>query len=48
MSNPCHIEVIVSEDDEVVQKGPQTKEVRLSAKQRTRALASQRRAITAA
>jgi large subunit ribosomal protein L17e len=43
MSNPCHIEVIVSEADEAVAKAPENKLVKLSAKQRGRSLAEQRR-----
>jgi len=42
MSNPCHIELVVTEEDETVQKAPETKEVRLSLQQRKRALAAQR------
>ncbi|KAI9791399.1 MAG: 60S ribosomal protein L17 [Peltula sp. TS41687] len=47
MSNPCHIELILTEGEEVVQKGPQIVERdqgRLNARQRG---ARQRRAITA-
>ncbi|OCK84280.1 ribosomal protein L22 [Lepidopterella palustris CBS 459.81] len=46
MSNPCHIEMILAEGDEVVQKSPQVvQEVRLNSRQRG---ARVRRAITAA
>ena len=48
MSNPCHIELILTEGEEVVQKSPelnQRDESRLSAKQRA---IRHRRAITAA
>ncbi|TGZ85119.1 ribosomal protein L22 [Ascodesmis nigricans] len=47
MSNPCHIEVIVSEADETVKKGPEEKTLRLTAKLRARQLNKQR-TITAA
>jgi len=43
MSNPCHIEVIVSEADEAVAKAPENKVVKLNARQRGRLLAEQRR-----
>ena len=46
MSNPCHIELILTEGEEVVQKGPQVVEMekkRLNARQRGAQL---RRAIT--
>lgn len=48
MSNPCHIEIILTEGQEVVQKGPQTVErevARLNTRQRG---ARVRRAIAAA
>ena len=48
MSNPCHIELILTEGEEVVQKGPQAIELekkRLNTRQRGAAV---RRAITAA
>ncbi|KAI9783376.1 MAG: 60S ribosomal protein L17 [Geoglossum umbratile] len=46
MSNPCHIELILAEGEEVVQKSPEVPEGgRLSARQRA---IRQRRAITAA
>jgi len=41
MSNPCHIEVIVSEVDEVVAKAPENKIVKFTARQRGRSLAEQ-------
>ena len=47
MSNPCHIELILTEGEEVVQKGPQIVEreqSRLHSRQRG---ARARRAITA-
>ena len=47
MSNPCHIELILTEGEEVVQKSPETVEregLRLNARQRG---ARTRRAITA-
>lgn len=47
MSNPCHIELILTEGEEVVQKGPQVVEreqARLNSRQRG---ARVRRAITA-
>lgn len=35
MSNPCHIELILTEGEEVVQKGPQAVEgLRLNTRQR--------------
>lgn len=37
MSNPCHIELILTEGEEVVQKGPQTEALakqRLNSRQR--------------
>ncbi|KAK6814694.1 D-Mandelate Dehydrogenase-like dehydrogenase [Aspergillus parasiticus SU-1] len=34
MTNPCHIELILTEGDEVVQKGPVAKEAHLSSRQR--------------
>lgn len=46
MSNPCHIELILTEGEEVVQKGPQAVEMdkkRLNTRQRG---ALHRRAIT--
>ena len=46
MSNPCHIELILTEGEEVVQKGPQVAEMekkRLNSRQRGVRL---RRAIT--
>jgi large subunit ribosomal protein L17e len=48
MSNPCHIELILTEGEEVVQKSEAVvgrEEVRLNARQRA---VRQRRAITAA
>jgi large subunit ribosomal protein L17e len=48
MSNPCHIELILTEGEEVVQKSPEVvhrEGVRLNARQRA---VRQRRAITAA
>jgi large subunit ribosomal protein L17e len=46
MSNPCHIELILTEGTEVVQKGPQAVEgTRLNSRQRG---ARTRAAITAA
>jgi large subunit ribosomal protein L17e len=48
MSNPCHIELILTEGEEVVQKSPQVanrEEARLNSRQRG---ARTRRAITAA
>jgi large subunit ribosomal protein L17e len=48
MSNPCHIELILTEGEEVVKKSPQVakrEDVRLSSRQRG---ARVRRAITAA
>lgn len=48
MSNPCHIELILTEGEEAVQKSEAVVEregVRLNARQRA---ARQRRAITAA
>jgi large subunit ribosomal protein L17e len=47
MSNPCHIEVIVSEADEAVQKADDDKKVRLNSRMRARQLTKQR-TITAA
>jgi large subunit ribosomal protein L17e len=47
MSNPCHIEVVVSENDEAVQKASDNKKIPLTARQRTRML-QQQRSITAA
>ena len=47
MSNPCHIELILTEGAEVVQKGPEVvhrEEARLNSRQRG---ARVRRAITA-
>ena len=47
MSNPCHIEMILTEGEEVVQKAPEVvhrEEARLNARQRG---ARARRAITA-
>lgn len=46
MSNPCHIELILTEGEEVVQKGPNTvarEKARLNTRQRG---AAARRAIT--
>ena len=48
MSNPCHVEMILTEGAEVVQKSPEIvhrEEVRLNSRQRG---ARVRRAITAA
>jgi large subunit ribosomal protein L17e len=48
MSNPCHIELILTEGQEVVQKSPEVAEreaLRLNSRQRG---ARNRRAITAA
>ena len=47
MSNPCHVEMILTEGEEVVQKGPHVttrEEARLTSRQRG---ARVRRAITA-
>jgi large subunit ribosomal protein L17e len=44
MSNPCHIELILTEGEEVVQKGPNTVGERLTSRQRG---ARTRKAITA-
>ncbi|RMZ70788.1 60S ribosomal L17 [Pyrenophora seminiperda CCB06] len=44
MSNPSHIELILTEGAEVVQKGPQSVERRMNSRQRGRAV---RKAITA-
>jgi large subunit ribosomal protein L17e len=44
MSNPSHIELILTEGAEVVQKGPQVVERRMNSRQRGRAV---RKAITA-
>jgi large subunit ribosomal protein L17e len=46
MSNPCHIELILTEGEEVVQKGPQVAEIekkRLNSRQKGARLS---RAIT--
>jgi len=46
MSNPCHIELILTEGEEVVQKGPQVAEIekkRLNSRQKGARL---RKAIT--
>jgi len=48
MSNPCHIELILTEGEEVVQKSPavvEREEARLNSRQRGRRV---RQAITAA
>jgi large subunit ribosomal protein L17e len=45
MSNPSHIELILTEGAEVVQKGPQSVERRLNSRQRGK---EARKAITAA
>ncbi|KAF2874037.1 60S ribosomal protein L17 [Massariosphaeria phaeospora] len=45
MSNPSHIELILTEGQEVVPKGPQTGSIRMNTRQRGRAT---RQAITAA
>ncbi|KAA8903860.1 ribosomal protein L17 [Sphaerosporella brunnea] len=47
MSNPCHIEVILSENEETVKKAADEKKQILTARQRVRALHQQRN-ITAA
>ena len=49
MSNPCHIELIVSEADEQVAKADdaETKLVRLNTRQRARIAGRERRTITA-
>lgn len=47
MSNPCHIEVIVTEEDETVKKAAEPKTLRLNHKQTARQLTRQR-TITAA
>ena len=47
MSNPCHIEMILAEGEEVVQKGPhivEREQARLNSRQRA---VRSRRAITA-
>lgn len=48
MSNPCHIEVIVSEMEEAVQKAEDKQVLHLNSRQRGRVLGQQQRAITAA
>jgi large subunit ribosomal protein L17e len=45
MSNPSHIELILTEGAEIVQKGPENIERRLNSRQRGREV---RKAITAA
>ena len=45
MSNPCHIELILTEGEEVVQKGPHVVEARLNNRQRAQRT---RKAITSA
>jgi large subunit ribosomal protein L17e len=45
MSNPCHIELILTEAEEAVEKSTDAVELRLNARQRG---ARTRRAITAA
>jgi large subunit ribosomal protein L17e len=45
MSNPSHIELILIEGSEVVQKGPEVGERRLNSRQRGKEI---RKAITAA
>ena len=48
MSNPCHIELILTEGEEVVQKGPQVADLevaRLNSRQRGQRV---RQAITSA
>jgi large subunit ribosomal protein L17e len=45
MSNPCHIELILAEGEEVVQKAPVADQPRLNSRQRG---ARVHRAITAA
>jgi hypothetical protein len=48
MSNPSHIELIVAEGEEVAPKAADpSKDKRLSLKQKRRALANQRKTITA-
>jgi large subunit ribosomal protein L17e len=43
MSNPCHIEVIVSEGEEAVQKAAdEKKQISLNSRQRARQLTQQR------
>ncbi|KAK6540103.1 60S ribosomal protein L17 [Orbilia ellipsospora] len=46
MSNPCHIEVVVSEEDESVEKVKEQGIVRLSSRQRGRLTTIKRREIT--
>lgn len=48
MSNPCHIEVIVSEAEEAVQKAEDKQVLHLNSRQRGRALGHQQRQITSA
>jgi len=45
MSNPCHIEMILTEGEEVVQKAPETAGVRINSRQRAQ---RNRKAITSA
>lgn len=49
MSNPCHVELIVSQADEQVTKAPdaQNKVVRLNTRQRAQRATRERRAVTA-
>jgi large subunit ribosomal protein L17e len=47
MSNPCHIEVIVAEGEEAVQKATDDKKLPLTSRQRVRQLAQQRRIASA-
>jgi len=48
MSNPCHIEVIVSEAEETVKKANEKSIVHLNSRQRGRALGQQQRLLAAA
>ncbi|KAL0635017.1 60S ribosomal protein L17B [Maublancomyces gigas] len=48
MSNPCHIEVIVSEAEEAVQKAEDKEVLHLNSRQRGRVLGQQQRQITSA
>lgn len=49
MSNPCHVELIVSQVDEQVTKAPDAKDkvVRLNTRQRAKLASRDRRAVTA-
>jgi len=46
MSNPCHIEVVVAEEDEAVVKTKDDSQVRLTSRQRGRLTTIKRREIT--